>query len=172
MTFKVGDKVKSRTSGTLAEITYGPFMHAGDQQAYVVSTGGREALWVENLIEAIPDFKVGDKVTHRSFGEGEIAFGPYLTVGNPNSFYQLKVEGGHLRVTAEFMTLVPSDPNMHIHGGVTYDLSAEYADCDGDGWRLKEIDGVVRSAGRWDIVNPNSRTLAALVDTYGPLTKI
>lgn len=49
-------------------------------------------------------FKVGDKVEHRTFGAGEIVFGPYDT-----DYYVLKrTNGDHAQVRAEAMTSAPA----------------------------------------------------------------
>jgi hypothetical protein len=51
-------------------------------------------------------FKVGDKVAHRSFGAGEIAFGPYADASGTGN-YVMKQEGGvHYVVSAGNLSLV------------------------------------------------------------------
>lgn len=56
-------------------------------------------------------FKVGDKVTHRTFGAGEIAFGPYLSAfgvehylmaGEGGKHYIVGTEEGELKPAAKF----------------------------------------------------------------------
>ncbi|MET9126933.1 phiSA1p31-related protein [Streptomyces sp. NPDC004528] len=50
-------------------------------------------------------FKVGDKVEHRSWGAGEIAFGPYLRDGSTDNYLMKTESGDHYLTGAEAMTM-------------------------------------------------------------------
>ncbi|MEU3986112.1 phiSA1p31-related protein [Streptomyces sp. NPDC026672] len=50
-------------------------------------------------------FKTGDKVKHRSWGAGEIAYGPYLRDGSMDNYLMKREDGEHRFVDSEDMTL-------------------------------------------------------------------
>ncbi len=48
-------------------------------------------------------FKVGDKVRHRSFGKGEIAFGPFEHYNGPDHYLMRDEDGKHVLVRGDAM---------------------------------------------------------------------
>ncbi|MFE0326300.1 phiSA1p31-related protein [Streptomyces sp. NPDC058960] len=93
-------------------------------------------------------FKVGDKVTHRTFGAGEVAFGPYLSAfggthylmaGDGGKHYIVGTEEGELKPAAKFKV---GDKVRGLYSGALYTIEAGpffseigewYATKDGDG---------------------------------------
>ncbi|MGW2950750.1 phiSA1p31-related protein [Streptomyces eurythermus] len=188
MAFKAGDKVET-FSGKTGEVVYGPAWSTfGSYTGYVVKVDGEDVWYKANELSAVPElptFAVGDKVNHRTFGAGEIAFGPFEHHNGP-AHYLIKDEvGKHALVQADAMEAATTpefikvgdrvrvtDEDTYEYDGVTYDLSAKYRDKDGDRLKIKLVNGVARVGWFGEEPNSSSYGLAYAIRQYGPLTRV
>ncbi|MFD9205938.1 phiSA1p31-related protein [Streptomyces sioyaensis] len=113
------------------------------------------------------DVKRGDEFTVTQAHE---RFGPLTIVVDDGA-------GGHWYFRPEDVEKVADrSPNMFTHNGVTYDLSADYRDRDGDLWSFARVGDEVRgefgTGYRRDFINGYSDTLESAVRRYGPLTRV
>ncbi len=194
--FVVGDTVTlaTRPGGMPYTVEYGPF---DDRDVYVVRRVDEPTdpddvrtftalAGVMRKVEA-PAVKVGDRVRIVKDSDG-IRSGEYVGLvgtlervdegaelahlvrfGDGSGTHGDKVNGRWWCERVEPVT----DENTYEHDGVIYDLTARYRDRDGDVWRLKRINGVVRA--RWDgedSPTTDSNTLATVAGTWGPLTRV
>ncbi|MET7939674.1 phiSA1p31-related protein [Streptomyces sp. NPDC005302] len=112
-TFKAGDKVKHLERGEV-EITYGPYTNSWGAERYLVRlANGRETATDPGTLAVIPEtpkFAVGDKVEHRTFGAGEVAFGPFDHHSGADTYLMRDAEGKHSLSFAEALTKVEPAP--------------------------------------------------------------
>jgi hypothetical protein len=183
--FKVGDKVEHNHYGA-GEIKYGPYekLRTTLTGYYLVEFGNTgRCLDVRDVhLTPAPAFKVGDKVVYRLFGGTfTVHSGPFpYSDGDEGVFYVIEKPEGFRAVPSESLTHydAPYAPDIDadrycFHEGVTYDLSAEYVDCDEDVWRFPEGAGTNGEIPRMVMGDDSGRTgtLRSVVRAYGPLTQ-
>jgi hypothetical protein len=141
------------------------------------------------------DFKPGDRVTHRTWGPGEIEYGPY----NVN-MYLVKFDSDGLAKPVSPGTFEPvsTDPRrevvarahieqqsdgQHDSNGdspdrsMSADAPARYRDRDGDVWE-EMLDGThlivetSRGVARTPLHTRDGRSYRDLEFSYGPLTRV
>lgn len=187
--FAVGDTVTltTRRDGALYTVEYGPF---DDRGVYVVRrveepTDPDEVRTFPALVEvmrkAAPAVKVGDRVRviRAKYAEGQHGQTGVVTstsevwretAGDRHPFLVSLDDGGEI-CAAEVEPV--TDENTYEYDGVVYDLTAKYRDRDGDRWRLKRINGVVRARmNDGEEPTSDSHTLATVVGNWGPLTRV
>lgn len=107
--FEVGQKIKHNFYGVV-EIAYGPYTSLYGGSRYVVRVDdGTENTCASGQLSAIPEppkFAVGDKVTHRTFGAGEIAFGPFKHATGPDHYLMEDEDGDHVLSSPDALTKV------------------------------------------------------------------
>ncbi|MER6485707.1 phiSA1p31-related protein [Streptomyces virginiae] len=192
--FAVGDKVRA-SSGRDFKVVAGPF--DGPHCVWYALEDSRGKVWhhpngtdpltlVERATAEAPRaVQVGDRVRVTEADDDEPKFvGRFGVVKSldPGSVLPFLVSFGdgkglhgddNGRWWCRSVELAPA--NMHEHDGVTYDLSAQYRDRDGDVWRFARMsDDTVRgNCHVTDIpVREEHDSLAYAVATYGPLTKV
>jgi hypothetical protein len=181
--FKVGDKATHARYGA-GEVTYGPLASRDNLYVVRLADGSERVVHAGNLTPA-PAFKVGDKVVYRLFdGAFTVHSGPFpYSDGDEGAFYVIEKPSGEFRaVPSGSLTRydAPDAPGYDtdagrycFHEGVTYDLSAEYVDCDDDVWRFPEGAGTNGEIPRMVMGDDSGRTgtLRSVVRAYGPLTQ-
>ncbi|MET9126932.1 phiSA1p31-related protein [Streptomyces sp. NPDC004528] len=151
----------------------------GDGRGHHGDLNGR---WNCAAVERVDDgVKVGDRVrviaasfaseTHGKVGTVEEADSTEKFDGIPHPFL---VRFGRPSDTVYASKVERIDGDTHTYNGVTYDLTAQYKDCDGDVWRLGRVAGAVRGRMAHLMQAPieSSRTLNSIIDSYGPLTRV
>lgn len=77
MTFNVGDKVTHTVCGE-GEIVYGQHLVYGNDDTYLVKLASGDSRQLHGCNLTLRHaFAVGDRVTHRVYGNGGVVFGPY-----------------------------------------------------------------------------------------------
>ncbi|WDM16710.1 phiSA1p31-related protein [Streptomyces lavenduligriseus] len=111
--FEVGQKVKHNVRGD-AEVTYGPYTNTFGRVHYVIRlASGRELDATADQLSAIPEppkFSVGDKVLHRSFGSGVVAFGPFKHINGPDHYLMEDDDGDHILSSSDALTAAEPEP--------------------------------------------------------------
>ncbi|MFI8084336.1 phiSA1p31-related protein [Kitasatospora sp. NPDC086009] len=243
-TFKLGDKVAHRTFGQ-GVVRFGPYAPALSDEAtrFLVeleSHPGRHGTFDAGDLTAVPTYKHGDRVL--AYGEScTVEAGPFVDKYDPDRpWYVVKnADGSHEtssesrlkpapadepikvgdrvrvleakhaeefhgttgRVIRTDGTWTPRDGELHpyrveldnggiinarrveritddapagsifVYNSVTYDLTAEYRDQDGDVWRLtRDADGIPLAT--MGDIRFACRALHGVIDEHGPLTKI
>jgi hypothetical protein len=141
--FKVGDTVEhnGRRRGVL---TYGPFQSVSftSSEAFLLKEeGGAERVVRAGYLKALPTFAVGDKIQHRTFGAGEVAFGPFVHSNGPGHYLIVNEEGKHLLSDSEALAAVPTAGPIKV-GNIVRVLkdNAEFADVKaGDTFTVAEM---------------------------------
>lgn len=178
-TFKVGDRATHRTYGDL-ELTYGPFCSPFYPVAYLGRTeSGVERIVRADSLEPAPKFSVGDTVEYTIGApvRGTLVAGPFRSDHHDEPIWVVeKSNGSHMMPTQNALRKVDeSAADTYEHGGVTYDLTAEYRDRDGDRWKFSADspgdDGTPVGTMNGSGSDP-SYTLGYAARDYGPLRKI
>jgi hypothetical protein len=185
--FAIGDVVTVRTRGARATVEYGPF---DDRDVYVVklvdeptdSDDARTFTALASVLKADTEIKVGDRVRvvkddpEIRTGEYVGEIGTVMDVGNAlrdDLNYRIKLPLGRAWWVAEVERV--TDEDTYTYDGVTYDLSGQYRDREGDVWRFARIDGTVRGTCDEDgdaPVRVYHATLERIVDDWAPLTRV
>ncbi|MFE5093255.1 phiSA1p31-related protein [Streptomyces sp. NPDC056638] len=191
--FAVGDMVNHRLLGTV-EITYGPYTDTLGQVRYMIRlAGGSEQPMRAEMLTALPKpalVPVGTRVRIDRAAYAEESHGWLATVTNNTGTWRVENDDTHVyrvrlddgdHIWAAEVTPVDDTStdifgmNTFEHNGTVYDLSAKYADRDGDVWSLARVGAVVRARMTRDGDGPptsDSNTLATVVSSWGPLRKI
>jgi hypothetical protein len=117
-------------------------------------------------------FKAGDQAVGAGSGQAyTIQAGPFK---DRLGAYYVVQRGDGQQVPIHAENLRAAKPvNTWEHKGVTYDLSAQYQDHEGDFWRFtgKVVDGVpcVSMGGS---LGGGGRAVVDVAELYGPLTKV
>ncbi|AKZ59190.1 hypothetical protein SAM23877_6145 [Streptomyces ambofaciens ATCC 23877] len=185
--FAVGDTVTLTTRDSLATVEYGPF---DDRDVYVVKLVDapsdpddvRTFTALASVMRKVetPAVAVGDRVrVTRAFAVsnwlgrvGTVTSTTERFRENLGDLHRYVVDDGSDSVYAAEVEPV-TDEDTYEYNGMVYDLVAKYRDRDGDVWRLKRVNGIVRA--RWDgeeDPTTDSNTLATVASTWGPLTRI
>ncbi|WP_406324060.1 phiSA1p31-related protein [Streptomyces niveus] len=185
----VGDRARLTYADVTVTVKAGPFQSwaSGDEFWIVEYPDGRHATPVTSSLTPLPaadPVKVGDTVRvvvdDPNIYEGAFV-GLVGTVEDTESYRgqdRAKVRfgdgtGDHGdKANGYWWCDKVEKVNVHVHNGVTYDLTAKYHDKDGDVWRFEDIDGTVRGEIDGRKVGMLSLSLAYAVREYGPLTKI
>ncbi|KAF4408633.1 phiSA1p31-related protein [Streptomyces lycii] len=168
------EKVKDRVTGSVSAVHAGPFNAGRPDEFYVLKKlDGREQVAMSSFLDPVARvFAHGDSVEHDYVGgRGTVKGGPFRGACKP--WYAVSVEGGRDEVwDAGSMRLVaaPTALNSYTLDGVTYDLTADYRDNEGDVWRFT---GDTHPDGMPEVSCSGSSytRLADAVDKYGPLTR-
>ncbi|MEV7855142.1 phiSA1p31-related protein [Streptomyces sp. NPDC088183] len=191
--FTVGDVVTIRTRrNARATVEYGPFE---GEDVYVVKLVDPPAdpadrrtftalARVMTKVDDEPDIvPVGtrvriDRAAFAREGRGHVG----VVLSNTETWcgvtdddvhrYTVQLDGGTRLYVAE-LTPIDELADTFEHDGIVYDLSARYTDTDGDTWRFARVGGEV--CGEYEPVcsiNGYSPTLAFVVRSFGPLTKV
>ncbi|MFF1417596.1 phiSA1p31-related protein [Streptomyces sp. NPDC058280] len=171
MPFAINDRVTHSSFGP-GEILFGPFDHAIGSETYLMKKeGGKAVLAAASFLEPAGKFKVGDAVSdvHTKY---TVKGGPFF--GPVYEWYAITsaADGIDYQSNARGLTLVSPAGELHTVDGVTYDLTAEYRDRDGDTWRFAEVNGVIRGEMYGVVVTERSTGLSSVIREYGPLTRI
>lgn len=182
--FSVGDVVTLATRrGAKATVEYGPF---DDRDVYLVKLVDAPAdedevrtfTAMAHVMTPVPaPTKVGDKVrVLRNYADGaSVHAGDVFTVAEVEPDGRIITDGrGYANrwyFTPESVERV-DDETTYTHAGMTYDLSAKYKDRDGDVWQFARIGGEVRGNYTNRSVEAWDDTLAEVVRSYGPLTRV
>jgi hypothetical protein len=114
-TFKVGDKVEhnGRRKGVL---TYGPFQSVSlSGEAFLLKEeDGRERTVRASFLTALPSFAVGDKIEHRTFGAGAIAFGPFKHSNGPDHYLIVDEDGTHALSGPDALTVAQTSEPVKV----------------------------------------------------------
>jgi hypothetical protein len=170
-TFKVGDKVAHRTFGA-GEVAFGPFEHNSGRDTYLLKEEGseRHTLVIGEALSPAAKFTVGDEVRSGSVRYA-VTGGPFR--GPAHIWYAITKDGVDYQSNESYLSLVEAAPaSTHTHDGITYDLTAGYRDTDNDVWKFKFVGGEVRGTYTRRSVEEWDETLAAVVRSYGPLTRV
>ncbi|MEU7243381.1 phiSA1p31-related protein [Streptomyces sparsogenes] len=184
--FAIGDEVET-AAGYRAKVVAGPFVNRygdGDDRFWVLEDedGKHSAPHEYALTKVEPEpIKVGDRVrvvlaTHAEKRHGSVGVvtnvsADWKPYDGPVHQYEVEFNDGD-EIYAATVEKVTDDPNLHTYNGVTYDLSAEYRDKDGDIWRFARVGDEVR--GEWGTyhITETSYTLEDVADRFGPLTRV
>jgi hypothetical protein len=187
--FAIGDKVTTTLYGA-GTLVAGPYAGRYSDARWVVEVMDGKHVFpaseaLTKVVQPEPEpIKVGDRVRiirakwaeehHGAVGTVTSTSGTWREGRGDKHPYVVRIDdtGGTLNV-AELERV--EDESTVTHEGVTYDLSAQYRDRDGDVWRLKRIDDVVRARMGRDGDGPvtdDSNTLATVVSHWGPLTRV
>lgn len=185
--FTAGDKAKMHGESDPVEIVAGPFRNRY-MKWYVVRAGVGETTAAEGNLTAIPDdaIKVGDRVrVTDDDGGGSFRFTGRIGIVkrmNVGDFLPYLIEfgdgrGGHGAVNGRWNCkaverVTDAESDSHTVDGITYDLTAQYRDRDGDTWTLKRVDGTVRASMGGSPVTVDSHSLSYIARNYSPLVKI
>jgi hypothetical protein len=187
--FKVGDTARGVVSGQEYTIEGGPFF--GPVEWYAAKRGDGT---VTNLnatqlrpVEPTPtisgfassSLKVGDvvRILHDDADGADVKAGDLLAVKIVGAFGKVRVHAAPgARMSSWYIggsnyAKVPA-VEVAVHDGVVYDLSAKYKDTDGDAWKFERIGDEVRGNYTSRRVEEWDETLAAVVRSYGPLTRV
>ncbi|MFG3014337.1 phiSA1p31-related protein [Streptomyces cinerochromogenes] len=111
--FEVGQKVKI-FSNKHGEIVCGPVRSTfGGYTGYVVRVDGDDVWHRAADLASVPEppqFSVDDKVTHRTFGPGEIAFGPFEHYAGQSQYLMKQEDGRHILAAPEALTAAEPEP--------------------------------------------------------------
>lgn len=172
-TFKVGDRVDHDAFGP-GEVTYGPLAGAFASTHYAVKFERceEERQVRSTYLTALHAFAVGDTVTYEYGSGGKLVAGPFRSEYHDEPIWVVeKANGTHLTPSQNALTKVEAD--TFTHDGVTYDLSAQYRDNDGDVWSFtgrRNAVGVPRVTMTDNIENPD--TVTDIEAYWGPLTRV
>lgn len=115
--FKVGDKVKHNILGVV-EVAYGPYTGTfGRKHSVIRLESGRETSVPADTLTALPafaTFAVGDKVDHRTFGAGTVAFGPFTHHSGPDHYLMVDDDSKHALVVADALTAAKADEPIKV----------------------------------------------------------
>jgi hypothetical protein len=241
--FAVGQTVRA-LGAREGEIVYGPVTSTfNTYSGYVVTVDGSDRWYKASDLEAIPEtptFAIGDEVTHRTYGPGVVAFGPFKHTTGPDHYLMVDEGGCHILSSPDALKAVEPEPlkvgdrvrvvrddivndtgkyvgkvgvlrsidrgrlkylvrfgdgqaahgdvdnghwfceavervedeNTYTHDGVTYSLTGAYRDSDGDEWRFRRINGVVRAAAYGCEPDEDSQRADSALSRWAPFARI
>jgi hypothetical protein len=166
----------------------GPFKAiAVDHGCYVLEGPGGNHRWVAaHRLEAYRDkpegYRKGDRVkvgTHGLLGMGTLMDGPFRQASGQVCWLVLTDSpANHVMVPEAFLDVQERpgekrDTEGHVTiGNKVYAVGPRYRDRYGDLWDTGMVNGVARAVSAGFRVRSFSNTLAAVVNSYGPLTRI
>ncbi|MFE3144771.1 phiSA1p31-related protein [Streptomyces scopuliridis] len=187
-TFAIGDKAKMYGESNPVEIIGGPFTNRYHTWFAVRAEVG-ETMASESDLTAPPTpapIAVGDRVRvteddpYSRTGEFVGQRGTVRRLnGSSRLPYHVEFDAGqgapHTRWNVTSVEKITDESaDTYRYEGITYDLTAQYTDRDGDAWRFARVDGVVRGdwSGARNSITSEDSTLSYVVTRYGPMTKI